>query len=124
MPLADSAIRWAFDKSDSSTLSAIIPSSWSDRYFWSTLLLSLDSSKIIVPKRKNMVPEDLIKFWIGHAPKTVTDEHSKLKHDVQFRRDVAERVGLGFMLKPQLYPVVPQIFGQDVLEVVEINGAP
>jgi integrase len=48
--------------------------------------------------RKNMVPEDLIKFWIGHAPKTVTDEYSKVKNDVDFRKEVADKVGLGFDL--------------------------
>jgi integrase len=48
--------------------------------------------------RKNMVPEDLIKFWIGHAPKTVTDEYSKVKNDVDFRREAADKVGLGFDL--------------------------
>jgi integrase len=74
--------------------------------------------------RKNMVPEDLIKFWIGHAPKTVTDEYSKLKDDVRFRRDVAERVGLGFSLPRQLHPVAPQFERLHALEVVEINGAP
>jgi len=58
--------------------------------------------------RKNMVPEDLIKWWIGHAPQTVTDEYSKLKHDVQFRKHVAESVGLGFNLERELCPVVPQ----------------
>ena len=26
--------------------------------------------------QKNMVPEDLIKFWLGHAPQTVTDNYS------------------------------------------------
>ena len=52
--------------------------------------------------RKNMVPEDLIKFWIGHAPKTVTDEYSKVKNDVNFRREVADKVGLGFDLSGQM----------------------
>ncbi len=52
--------------------------------------------------RKNMVPEDLIKFWIGHTPKTVTDEYSKVKNDVNFRREVADKVGLGFDLSGQM----------------------
>jgi len=74
--------------------------------------------------RKNMVPEDLVKFWIGHAPRTVTDEYSKLKDDVEFRKDVAERVGLGFSLPRQLHPVAPQFERVDALELVELNGAP
>ena len=34
--------------------------------------------------RKNMVPEDLITFWHGHAGKTVTDSYSKLRDDAEF----------------------------------------
>jgi integrase len=47
--------------------------------------------------RKNRVPEDLIRFWLGHANRTVTDGYSRLKEDVQFRREWAERVGVGFL---------------------------
>ena len=50
--------------------------------------------------RKNRVPEDLIQFWIGHAEKSVTDGYSKVKEDVEFRKEVAERIGLGFELPP------------------------
>ncbi|MGC2706349.1 MAG: site-specific integrase [Candidatus Acidiferrales bacterium] len=48
--------------------------------------------------RKHGVPEDLIHFWLGHAGKSVTDHYSKLKDDLEFRREVASRVGLGFEL--------------------------
>jgi len=48
--------------------------------------------------RKNSAPEDLITFWHGHAGKTVTDSYSKLKDDAEFRKQVAEKVGLGFEL--------------------------
>jgi hypothetical protein len=47
---------------------------------------------------KHRLPEDLIKYWLGHAPETVTDRYSKLKDDVQFRQETAELVGLGFQL--------------------------
>ena len=46
--------------------------------------------------RKKRVPEDLVKFWIGHAPETVTDGYSKMKEDREFRAVVAEQIGLGF----------------------------
>jgi hypothetical protein len=42
------------------------------------------------------VPEDLIHFWLGHAGKSVTDRYSKLKNDLEFRKKVTVRVGLGF----------------------------
>jgi integrase len=56
--------------------------------------------------RKSGVPEDLIHFWLGHAGKSVTDNYSKLKHDLDFRKEVAVRVGLGFELPSEL-PVGP-----------------
>lgn len=48
--------------------------------------------------RKQCAPEDLIRFWLGHANKTVTDSYSKLKVDVTFRQKVTEQVGIGFRL--------------------------
>ena len=51
--------------------------------------------------RKNLVPEDLITFWHGHAGKTVTDSYSKLKDDAEFRKQVVQKVGLGFELPSQ-----------------------
>jgi integrase len=35
---------------------------------------------------KNRAPEDLIRFWLGHADKTVTDGYSKLGEDAAFRK--------------------------------------
>ena len=57
--------------------------------------------------RKQHAPEDLIRFWLGHANKSVTDVYSKLKEDVAFRKQVAEQVGIGFELpaeKPEVAP--------------------
>lgn len=55
--------------------------------------------------RKNRVPWDLEKFWIGHASKDITDKYAEqLKEDVEYRREWAERVGLGFVV-----PRVPQL---------------
>ena len=45
--------------------------------------------------RKNNVPKDLERYWMGHAPQEVGDLYSKLKDDVAFRQEWAERVGLG-----------------------------
>ncbi|HEU5409171.1 MAG TPA: site-specific integrase [Nitrospira sp.] len=46
--------------------------------------------------RKQRAPEDLIKFWLGHAKLSVTDGYSKLADDEEFRRQVAAQVGTGF----------------------------
>jgi len=48
--------------------------------------------------RKNGVPHDLERFWMGHAETEVGDLYSKLKDDVSFRQEWAERIGLGFVL--------------------------
>jgi hypothetical protein len=59
--------------------------------------------------RKNRVPWDLEKFWIGRANKDVTDKYSEqLKDDVEYRRKWAERVGLGFVV-PRVPPNVASI---------------
>jgi len=46
--------------------------------------------------RKQRAPEDLIRFWLGHAKQSVTDGYSKLADDVEFRKQVAENTGIGF----------------------------
>jgi integrase len=48
--------------------------------------------------RKSGAPKDLERFWMGHAPEEVGDFYSKLKEDVAFRQEWAERIGLGFEL--------------------------
>lgn len=70
--------------------------------------------------RKNLVPEDLIRFWQGHAGRTVKDGYSKLKEDVQFRKQVVEKVGLGFEIpseNPVIGPNGPKIEAGAVGEV-------
>jgi integrase len=50
-------------------------------------------------------PEGLLKFWMGHAGETMTDDYDKIKENVAFRRELAERCGFGF----QLDSVVPNV---------------
>jgi integrase len=59
--------------------------------------------------RKNRTPEDLIRFWLGHADETVTDGYSKLGEDVEYRKQVAAEVGLGFEISAQKPVVVPSV---------------
>jgi hypothetical protein len=53
------------------------------------------------------VPEDLITFWLGHAGKSVTGASSDLSGDAEFRKQVAERVCLGFELASEPAAVAP-----------------
>jgi hypothetical protein len=48
--------------------------------------------------RKNGVPRDLKRYWMGHAPEEVGNLYSKLNDDVSFRQQWAERAGLDFEL--------------------------
>lgn len=59
--------------------------------------------------RRNLVPKDLEHFWMGHADEEIGDLYSKLTHDVQYRKDVAERVGVGFEVPARLNSKVVSI---------------
>jgi integrase len=46
--------------------------------------------------RDQSVPEDILRFWIGHADKSVTDRYSKMKQRIDSRAEWAEKAGTGF----------------------------
>jgi integrase len=48
--------------------------------------------------RKQRAPEDLIRFWMGHADQSVTDGYSKLSDDVIYRLNCCETASIGFAL--------------------------
>jgi len=49
--------------------------------------------------RRALVPEDLIKLWLGHSKNTVTDFYAGgLSKDLAWRLEWCDRVGLGFSL--------------------------
>ena len=72
--------------------------------------------------RKNRTPEDLIRFWLGHAHETVTDGYSNLREDVQYRREMADKTGLGFEISAQAPDVVPNVPSLEIA-VVQQNAA-
>jgi integrase len=67
--------------------------------------------------RKQRAPEDLIQFWLGHAKQCVTDGYSKLAEDVEFRAQVAETVGTGFVVPASVRPMRPRKRKEEVAEV-------
>jgi integrase len=71
--------------------------------------------------RKNRVPADLERFWMGHENETVGDDYSKLKDDVAFRLEQAEKVGLGFEI-PKTTDVV-RIVRKNEVSVERENAA-
>jgi integrase len=49
--------------------------------------------------RRERVPEDLVRFWLGHAGASVTDTYANgLREDLSWRKDWAQRTGLGYSL--------------------------
>jgi len=47
--------------------------------------------------RRERVPEDLVRFWLGHAGASITDTYAGgLRNDVVWRQEWAQRTGLGF----------------------------
>ena len=47
------------------------------------------------------------RMQVGHAGKDMSDLYDKIKEDIQFRREWAERSGFGFEL-PSVVPNVPK----------------
>lgn len=48
--------------------------------------------------RSNQVPESLVKYSVGHGGGSITDRYDKSSTDVVWRKEWAEKVGLGFEL--------------------------
>ncbi len=58
--------------------------------------------------RKQRVPKDLIPFWLGDTKQSVTDGYSMLAQDVEFRSEVAQKIGTGFDVPTSMIPMVPR----------------
>lgn len=62
--------------------------------------------------RKQLVPEILLRVWVGHSTEGITDEYALegVKRDTLFRAMTAQKAGLGFQLWQgdcELHPVAP-----------------
>lgn len=58
---------------------------------------------------KSRVPDSLARFWLGHSNKTVTDEYVKLFDEVDYRKEMADRIGLGLELPREERPIVRNV---------------
>jgi len=67
--------------------------------------------------RKQRTPEDLIRFWLGHSKACVTDSYSKVSDDIEYRLEVAEKIGTGFDLPAMMIPMVPRKIAKIEMEV-------
>lgn len=55
------------------------------------------------------LPELLIRFWLGHASKNVTDGYVRWENEPAYRLSVADEVGLGFELPQAESPIVRNV---------------
>jgi integrase len=69
--------------------------------------------------RKVHCPDGLLKFWMGHAGRDMSDLYDKIREDIHYRKDVAESLGIGFELvkKAEVVPCVPWIESKNAVEV-------
>ena len=67
--------------------------------------------------RKQRAPEDLVKFWLGHAKQSMTDGYFKLAEGTEFRAQVADNVGAGFAVPSVMRPMTPRKSKKVELEV-------
>ena len=47
-------------------------------------------------------PPGVIQFWLGHAGQGMSDLYDRVRRDVTFRKEVAEKAGLGFELPSKI----------------------
>jgi len=58
---------------------------------------------------KSLVSESLKKFWMGHAATNQTEEYVKLFDESDYRKEVADRIGLGFEVLPETPSIVRNV---------------
>ncbi len=54
--------------------------------------------------RQQHCPDALLKFWLGHAGRDMSDLYDRSSEDVQYRKDVAKSMGVGYELPKTLSP--------------------
>jgi integrase len=54
--------------------------------------------------RQSHCPDGVLKFWMGHADGNMSDRYDRSREDVQYRKDVAKSMGVGFELPKTLNP--------------------
>jgi integrase len=58
--------------------------------------------------RNSICPDGLLKFWMGHASKDMSDRYDRVRDDVVFRTEAARRMGTGFEVPKTLTPKPPK----------------
>jgi len=67
-------------------------------------------------------PPGLLQFWMGHAGEGMSDLYDKIKADVKFRKEMAEKAGLGFEL-PEHFSSKIRVIGRNGRKRTETPSA-
>lgn len=59
-------------------------------------------------RNRTNCPEGLYKYWLGHADTSMSDRYDKIKEDDAFRKEWAEKCGIGFDFVSNV-PNVPKV---------------
>jgi integrase len=70
--------------------------------------------------RSSICPDGLLKFWMGHASKDMSDRYDRVRHDVVFRKEVAGRMGTGFEIPKTLTPKPPKT--KKTISKISVSG--
>jgi integrase len=70
---------------------------------------------------KSRVPGSLVKFWMGHSESNQTEEYVKLFDEVDYRREMADSIGIGFEIRPEK-PIVHNVRRKSVKVEVEVTA--
>ena len=54
--------------------------------------------------RQSQCPPGVLTFWLGHAEANMSEHYDRSREDSVYRKDVAERMGVGFELPKTLCP--------------------
>jgi len=68
--------------------------------------------------RKQRAPEGLVQFWLGHGGKSITDGYDRVREDVEYRKEVARSVGIGFTIPTVSVQTVQRIEKLSEQEIV------
>lgn len=58
--------------------------------------------------RKRGTPDDLLLQWIGHSSLAVTDRYTHTDRELAYRRQMADSIGLGFVIGPKVVELDPK----------------
>jgi hypothetical protein len=58
-------------------------------------------------KNHTNCPEGVLHFWLGWGSEGMSGHYDQIKNDVAFRKDVANRVGVGFDVPASLASIEP-----------------